>query len=355
MATHVYTARPRDTRYADLQTLVDTAAEDKRLSAERTLAVRDLHAITVNGEIMLAGPRGAAHFTHWSWGQACRVVGAPARYLSDLAPDLGAQCLTHGLQRTDGDAVILVRAPNGRPEPVIRAITSETYGRVWDADLGGALLSLQDQGWRPPTGDEMQTRTPQCARSDRDSAITLIHPDTPIADPSSDLPLYRTVKILNSEVGAKGIWILVGMMRALCSNLQIWQFDRISTYKRRHVGAKALRDSIRAIARLSRELGDQSVARDEGILRLLTEHEIATTRVALVAELRELGATQVQAEAAYDSAEADERVSPRSYWGAAQGLTRIAQASGYEDQRLQLDRIAGQVLARGRARVSAAV
>lgn len=64
--------------------------------------------------------------------------------------------------------------------------------------------------------------------------------------------------------------------------------------------------------------------------------------------LKKLGATKDQATEAYNTAEAKEPgCSPRSFWGISQALTRNSQESGFQDDRLALDRLAAEVMKRG--------
>ncbi len=55
----------------------------------------------------------------------------------------------------------------------------------------------------------------------------------------------------------------------------------------------------------------------------------------------------------YERCERTESVSPRSFWGAAQGCTRISQDAPYQDERYELDKLASLILARGRKLVAA--
>ena len=98
---------------------------------------------------------------------------------------------------------------------------------------------------------------------------------------------------------------------------------------------------------------NRSASQDEAIIKALIDTEIASTRAGVVDVLAAGGMTKIAAAAAYDRAEATESASPRSFWGIAQGITRISQDSGYQDERYQLDQLAAQVLARGRKLVAA--
>jgi hypothetical protein len=133
----------------------------------------------------------------------------------------------------------------------------------------------------------------------------------------------------------------------------LWGAMYDQRFKRRHVGEHARRDAIRTIYSAARKWAQTPASTDEQIIRGLIDREIAHTRDAVIDELRGLGATREQATAAYDTCEQTETASPRSFWGAAQGLTRVSQASGYQDGRLELDQLAAAILARGRKLVAA--
>jgi hypothetical protein len=294
------------------------------------------------------------------------MVGAPAAYLRELPPAIAADALNFGLHDAAEhatDAKILVKA-NG-VAPIIRACTSETYGRVWDAELYGATLETlaRDPQWQtPPTWDG---KPAGAYRGDRDSFLILVNGGSIVTDPSlrgaaytdpqnQNLGagpadgMYRGLMIRNSEVGACSVTIDTILFRYICGNHMLWgaMFDQ--RFRRRHVGDHARRDAIRTIYSVARKWAESPASADEAIIKGLIDREIAATRDAVIDELRNLGATREQAGAAYDTAERTEAASPRSFWGVAQGLTRISQASGYQDGRMELDQLAAAVLARGR-------
>lgn len=95
-ASAAYASRPKDERFPSLDALVQNASEDKRLSAERTFNLKDLKAVADQDSrsVRLQSSRGQATFTHWSFGQLSRVIGAPASYLRELPIDLAAECIT---------------------------------------------------------------------------------------------------------------------------------------------------------------------------------------------------------------------------------------------------------------------
>lgn len=354
-----YANRPPDERFPSLDAMIANAAEDKHLSAERTYNLKDLRAVSLDNTVKLQSPKGVANFSHWSFGQTCRMLGAPASYLRELSPNLAADCLNYGFSNsTPGSAAnVLVRAANGHPEPMIRACTSESYGRAWDADVYGAIAQTivgHDSRWTlPPTWDGEPAGA---YRGDRDSFLILVNGGSIVTDPSApngNGQMYRGILVRNSEVGASAVTLDTVLYRYICGNHNLWGAVMDTRFKRRHVGQHVTRDAVREISRLAWNFTNQSAARDEAIIRGLIDREIAHTKDAVLDELRAMGATKEQAEAAYTSCETRESASPRSFWGVAQGLTRVSQDTTYQDDRFMLDQLAAKVLARGSKLVAA--
>jgi hypothetical protein len=244
---------------------------------------------------------------------------------------------------------------NGTPQ--IRSPTSDSYGRVWDSVLYGAIadrITQHDPSWSlPPT---WSGESAGAYRGDRDSFLILVNGGSIVTDPSlsnGNGAMFRGLLVRNSEVGAASITIEQILFRYVCGNHMLWGAVVDHAFKRRHVGDRVLRDTIREISTIAYRWIHQSGARDESIIRGLISSEIAQTRDAVISELQKMGATRESATAAYDACEKNEPVSPRSYWGAAQGLTRISQDSGYQDERFTLDKLAAHILAKGRKLVAA--
>jgi hypothetical protein len=124
-------------------------------------------------------------------------------------------------------------------------------------------------------------------------------------------------------------------------------------FRRRHVGTRLVGDAVREIHRFANSYVNQSTERDNAIIRGLIDRELAHTREAVIDELQAIGATREQATQAYERCEQTERVSPRSFWGATQGLTRLSQECPYQDARFILDQIAAKVLSKGARLVAA--
>lgn len=369
-AQREYYRRPKDERLPNVAALVVQAQHQKEASIEKKINAKEITAIPHGNSVALLGNQGTpANLTHWSFGQLARSVGAPASYLRELPPNLAADCLNYGLQNTPpaSDFNLLIQAPNGKPEPTIRAATSETYGRVWDADLYGQILNQIMGGGKfilPPTWDGEPAGA---YRSDRDSFLIVVDGGSIVSDPSlsrstfsrPSVPgnandaspdanaMFRGLMIRNSEVGACSVVIEQILFRYICGNHMLWGAMIDKTFRRKHIGDGTLRAVVREINSIAFNWTNATASRDEAIIRNLITHEIARTREGVVDELKAIGFTKKAAEAAYDACERTEAASPRSYWGIVQGATRASQSDGYQDERYQLDQLAAKVLQRG--------
>lgn len=371
-----YANRPRDEKFETLEAMISAAQYDKDHSVERTYNLRDLQAtvlvgpqladeLTSRDSIALQSPTGIASFTHYSFGQLARTIGAPASYLRSLPPAIAADCINHGLKDAapvGTTANLLIKANGGTP--VVRACTSETYGRVWDANLYGELNRHFGDGsgsrsgtWMaPPIWPDLKVTDGPGGqyRGDRDSFVIRVDGGSIVTDPSAARggdsgQMFRGIMVRNSEVGHCSITVECILFRYICGNHNLWGAIMDRQFRRRHVGTKITRDTMRELNDLAWKFNQRSARQDEQIIMSLIEHEIAHTKEAVVDELKKMGATKEQALSAYDTAERKESASPRSFWGIAQGFTRNSQESGWQDDRLALDQLAAQVLKKGAA------
>lgn len=358
-----YANRPKDESFADLPALIEAARIERANSVERSYNLKDLHvAPTVSGtDVQLVSPRGGATFSHWAFGQTARMIGAPSGYLRTLPPSIVADAVNHGIRQTPAGTTAIVLAKANGNGPIVRSITSESYGRLWDQELYDAAQrnvftsrSVSGDAWiAPPTwaGDTAGTW-----RGDRDSFVIRVDGGSIVTDPSvsKDGRMYRGILIRNSEVGAASVVIDWVLFEYICGNLNLWGAVVDRRFSRRHVGIRVLRDTIRELSSLAHQWTNRSAKQDEAIIRTLIGTELAHTKETVIDELRAIGYTKDQAESAYLTCERTFEASPRSYWGLAQGTTRDSQTAGYQDERYSLDQLAAKLMAKGaRAKVAA--
>lgn len=358
--------RPKDESYHDKQDFLQAAYERMRDSKERVYNIKDLQAVArPTGqlvedepvqELVIAGPKGMARPTNWAFAQLCKTLEAPSRFVADLTPEVGARVINDRIAQTPigMTAQLLVQDSEGMDLPTLRAATSEKYGRVWEASLYSSIFQLLPNFDLPPTWEGPKAGA---YMGDRDSFFIGVDGGSIVEDPSlrgmqgGGDQMFRGVMVRNSEVGRSRLEVICIMFRYICGNHIIWDAVVSREFKRRHIGQNLLRDTLREIAQIAKDWSDRPASLDQDLIKLLAQHQLATSKEAIVDELQAMGLTKKLATAAYEACEEHEAVSPRSFWGVSQGLTRVSQDSGYQDDRLELDQLAALVLRRGAEKV----
>jgi hypothetical protein len=226
------------------------------------------------------------------------------------------------------------------------------YARVHHDELASRVLDLMDvhPSWRLPLGyqdgEYGATLVPSGAYlGDRDLFLFLVDGNRDLDDPTDPTQsgLFRGFILRNSDVGAAALTLDLFVFRAVCGNHVIWGFQRVSGFRRRHIGASiqdawtsSLHDVCHAL--------EADPAHDRARLQRLTTLELGPTRDAVLETvLRRLDVSQQHAAEAYTMAEQFE-ANPRSVWGYVQGLTRLSQRTPWQDGRFALDRAASRLL-----------
>lgn len=384
-AANQFANRPADESFGTLAGFLAHLRDEKQISRETTRAIKDIRANPhTNGGIVLTsrGPDGqerSGHLTHWAFGQMARTINAPAGYLRSLPADITAAATNFGISKVARQDLKILAKKAGQAEPtIIRAITSTSYSRVWSSDLYGDLAEhLTPRGFDlPPVWphlDKHGTGKAGAYAGDRDAFLILALPESSIVhDPTArrsrvplpigtnpshdDGAMFPAIIVKNSDVGASSVTIELIYIRYICGNHILWGVETGSSWKRRHVGQNAQRDSVREVLRLSAALADHNPADIERMIKTLAEREIANTKDGVIEELRALGYSEADAKTAYEATETEQSsttASPRSFWGIVQGTTYASQQTGYQDERFTLDQLAAKVLTKGRALVAA--
>jgi hypothetical protein len=124
-------SRPDDERYLSLSDLHHAVSERTERARVRTVESADIRveATRDNAErlsLVVPGSRVPLAPTHWSYGQLCSLVGAPASYMRQLPAPLAAINLQHGLLNHSAELVKTLEMDDGRVE--LRAVTGPEYG-----------------------------------------------------------------------------------------------------------------------------------------------------------------------------------------------------------------------------------
>ena len=232
-------SRPDDERYLSLSDLYASVCARTERATARTVESRAVRVEARRDDaeqlaLIVPGRDRPVAPTHWSFGQLCSLVGAPAGYLRDLPAPLAGINLQHGLLSHRGELVKTLEAEDGRVE--LRAVTGPDYGRIWDHELVGAVMKIAGDGtgdtrWKVPGVLDWATMTHNpfvdvskdtttLYASDRDVFLFLVDDTHPIEAgrlPNGDPDLYfRGFYCWNSEVGSKTLGIASFYLRAVC-------------------------------------------------------------------------------------------------------------------------------------------
>lgn len=362
MSAHVqWACRPADERYQSIGELAMVANARKRQSIAKDRKIDQFRFVAHNEAVALqAHDNTPILMTHWSFQQASAIVSAPANYLRTLPADLAATNLNHGLARPDmarDTHQLFVERTQTSDGDIwqLRAITSPDYGRIYNADIAGALVRIQERNpaWTLPMGYKDGQWGAELVPSgaylgDRDMFIMLIDGNRSLDDPtdSSDGGLFRGIIVRNSEVGAAYLTLDLFYFRRVCGNNIIWGFKHVAGFRRRHVGTgdRMMREFQLAMGKVQRAL-NADTTEDRAIIQRAVTRELAAKRedvIDLVAKVP--GANETIATRAYEMAEREGGLNPRSVWGMAQGLTYVSQQAGYQDDRFDIDRAASKLL-----------
>lgn len=353
-ASREWASRPDDQRFtslADLKASVEKRRRESWTAAPRTT---DLRVIPAEGNDLrievydpTAGQRRELTPSNWSFSQLAGYAQAPAAYLRKLPAELAAINLQWGLEKAPQreDALILAQS-NG--DNHLRAMTSTSYGRIWDLDVvRGVEQANADGRWEIPAASYATTnpkRATTLYASDRDVFIFLVDPRNPVEFKGERL--FRGFITWNSEVGSATFGLTTFLYRYVCDNRIIWGAENVQELKIRHTGGAPERFAYEAEKYLRRYAEDST----ENVVKAIDAAQSAViptnpgTGKDVASWLQSRGFTRPQAKAAVETAQAEEGEA-RTVWQIVQGVTAYARSVPHTDDRIALERAAGKLMA----------
>jgi len=345
-----WASRPNDQRFVSVPELHAFNESKRAASLERGVALDHLQVRADDGgRLLLTDPTkgSGAVLSHWAFGQLAQRAGAPAGYLRTLPAELAQIPLQYSLEQQREDAKLLLR--KGENAWGVDAITSDTYGRIYDAELSGAILQHLDlERWKVPAAS-YATSNPKRATtlyaSDRDCFVCLVDDQNAIEVPGTQgtEQLYRGFIARNSEVGAATLEIIGFLYRTICDNRIIWGGRELASLKIRHTSGgpmRYIREAQPAIERYLTAGSEETVS----MIRKAREIEVGRSEKDVKSWLKARGFTQNESKRALELAEAEPGANPRALWSVVQGLTAQAQEAPFGDERLDLERRASRLL-----------
>jgi hypothetical protein len=354
LVSNQWATRPADERFRTVQAAYDAASRYAASAREKMVPWTDLRVEATDNDLRIVGKADVpARLTHHAFGQLAARAGAPASYLRNLPATLAAQNLNFGL-KTRGDAAETAEANllfHSNGDLVLRAATTERYERVWNHEVLARVLRAMDTyhltEMRPTfdwTGAPVTVdREAAVYVSDHDMFVGLLSQDRELQ--VGNERLFRFALFGNSEVGKTSLWGMSGYLRDVCGNFILWGAQDVVSFRLTHRGT--IRDRFGDALLTLRAWMDSSAREDEAAIRSAQVRLIGANKDEVLDTLfglRAVGLPRRTLEAAYDAVLPDVDGDPNTTWGMVQGLTRVSQASGYMDERIELDRTAAKLM-----------
>lgn len=360
-------SRPDDERFLSLGALHAAVRARAERATARTVETKALRVEASRDDaerlsLIVPGQDAPVAPTHWSYGQLCSLVGAPASYMRQLPAPLAGINLQHGLLSHRAELVKTLEADDGRIE--LRAVTGPDYGRIWDHELVEAVMRIAGDGtgdtrWKVPGLLDWSTMTHNpfvevtkdtttLYASDRDVFLFLVDDAHPIEAgrlPNGDPDLYfRGFYCWNSEVGSKTLGMASFYLRAVCMNRNIWGaegFEEISIRHSKFAGHRFAHQAAPALERFA----TSSPAPFMAGVRAAREAIVARKDEDRESFLRKRGFSRPESDKIIAAVLAEEGRPPESIFDFVQGITALARAKPHQDSRLDLENKAAKLLA----------
>lgn len=342
-ANKQWMTRPQGERYETLEALGTAVRSRKDNSYQVDVSTREIN-FEVRNETLSAKIRGENfQANNWAFRQVCGLVGAPADFIKNLSPRLASECLNEGLAGRESETVkLLVEAEPYEKAQTMRAVTSSSYGRIWDAQVVTAAERIVEKSeGRFFNPRDWSGKGSGLYASDRDVFIFLIDGGSMVDGGSERDQLNRGVILWNSEVGKCVFGVQTFLFRQVCGNHIIWGAEELREIKVRHTSGGPERFQREAMPEIRRYIDASTESTRQGILKakgilLPKREELITSKFANNFTHREM----------VDAIDAAEREEGKceNLWELVQGITAAARSSMWLDSRVDLERRAGKLL-----------
>lgn len=362
-ASRQWSTRPADQRFTSLIELADHTRHQRQISRGTALASRALEARPMAEEddphrksLIVMGPGDAPTVpTHWAFGQLAARVQAPAGYLRSLPADIAADAINWGLARRDVEDIGALLRKDGDVVPELAAVTGPNYGRVWNSQIADALVERFGDG---VTGDftvpgefgvgldRVTKDNTTLYASDRDMFVFLADEkhriDVPNRRPGETGSMARGFFVWNSEVGSTTFGIATFLFDYVCQNRIVWGAEGYEEITIRHTKSaphRWIEDVTPAIqAYANKSTASITRAIEDARAKRLGDPDQVT-------EFLAKRFTRSQAKAISAAHMAEENRPIETLWDATVGATAYAKGVKYQDERVELERKAGKIMA----------
>ena len=356
IVSNQWATRPADERFESLYAMGAAMRYYRDNAKSVVVSNRKLEVAHSGDNLIVVGPGGNPVIpTHWSFGQLAGLAGAPAGYLRKLHPALAADCVNYGLHvnRDVEEVGVLVGRNKEDPDRIeLRAATGPNYGRIWNSDIVDLCIDKFGDGltgrFRIP-GEfgrkvEITKRNTTLYGSDRDMFMFLADEDNRVEMPDrrngKTGSLARGFYITNSEVGSGSLRAGFLLFDFMCSNRIIWGLGEHEEIRLRHTSGAPDR-WLEEVVPILHEMADGSARTVEQTLKA-AKHSVLDRKVEDFLAARKF--TKSQVAAAVKAHEAEEGRPMETIWDAVTGVTAAAKNVKWQDERVAMERLAGNML-----------
>jgi hypothetical protein len=367
--------RPNEERWLSIPDMRAMAEQSKHVSQSRTLKLNQLVAHSrEDGGMEIVGPSGnPAAITNWAYNQLCMKAGIPAGYVATLPANIAALNINHSLAKAENQDIgmLLSKADDAI---LIRAVTGDTYTRIWNADVLRLLEEYVGDGrtgiWQVPFvfGQKVEVNKENTTLygNDRNIFVCLTNESVAIEMPNrrdgQTGILKRFFILWNSEVGDQTFGIQDGYFDTVCANRIIWGAHGVRTFKRRHTknvlsswteGYDKIADYAKAgvaedQAKLIEAVSYRVVDREKTVLNE-SEADKAKRRSDEASKflLEKLSLPQVPVKLVEGIKSSFVKAENRpidNLWDCVTAVTEYAKTIPYQEQRVTLERAGGKLL-----------
>jgi len=357
-ASNQWATRPADQRFETLESL--RASVHNRRLRSRSLDVdrNDIVAESIgNDGFVINSKITACAPTHWAFGQLCQAsklngVSAPASYLRQLPAPLTVQCLNEGFRNGDREAhkFMTIASEDGGVN-TLQAVTSTTYGRIWDADVVDAVQRVVDRSggkfFNPKAYVGAEQKPSGLYASDHDVFAFMIDGGS-LLDAGPRAQLNRGFIVWNSETGARTFGLMTFLFNQVCGNHIIWGASNVNKVLIRHTSGGPYRFDSEAAPQLKAYVEASAQPMLDTVQRAQKFMLPECKPGELDALLNLMGKspskfTKSELTEAMRFAKAEEG-DCRSLWQLVQGFTAYARGFDFIDARVDLEKRAGALL-----------
>lgn len=305
------------------------------------------------GSLVINGRTSPVEPSHWSFGQLASLVKAPAGYLRTLPKPLLVDCLNHGFESGQRETVKFMTIARDDSEPAgpnrLQAVTSTTYGRIWDADVVDCVARLQERtGGRFHNPLAYQAgnysggaRPSGLYASDHDCFIFMIDGGS-LLEAGPRAQFHRGFCVWNSETGAKTFGLMTFLFNTVCGNHFIYGARDINQLFIRHTSGGPYRFDSQAAPQLL-AYANSSAQEDMDVIRKAQDKLLPATKLEELTPwvLKNGKFSRSEISSAVVIARSEEG-DCRTVFQLMQGFTAYARGFEFVDARVDLESRAGK-------------